>query len=57
VIDGRHQYVLDIDSGKGILRGLAEAQSWNLDRSAEDPALAQALREAIYARFPDLPRK
>lgn len=57
VIDGRHQYVLNLDSGKGILRGLAEAQSWNLDRSAENPALAQTLREAIYARFPELPRK
>ncbi len=57
VIDGRHQYVLDLDTGKGILRGLAEAQSWDLDRSAENPALAQSLREAIYARFPDLPRK
>ncbi len=57
VIDGRHQYVLDLDTGKGILRGLGEAQSWDLDRSAENPALAQTLREAIYARFPDLPRK
>jgi arylsulfatase A-like enzyme len=57
VIDGRHQYVLDLDTGKGILRGLAEAQSWDLDRSAENPALAQTLREAIYSRFPELPRK
>jgi arylsulfatase A-like enzyme len=57
VIDGRHQYVLDLDTGKGILHPLAEAESWNLDRSAENPALAQTLREAIYARFPDLPRK
>jgi hypothetical protein len=57
VIDGRHQYVLDLDTGKGILRPLAEAESWNLDRSAENPALAQTLRDAIYTRFPDLPRK
>jgi arylsulfatase A-like enzyme len=57
VIDGRHQYVLDLDTGKGILRPLAEAQSSNLDRSAENPTLAQTLREAIYTRFPDLPRK
>jgi arylsulfatase A-like enzyme len=57
VIDGRHQYVLDLDTGKGILRGLSEAQSWDLDRSAENPALAQTLRDAIYARFPDLPRQ
>jgi arylsulfatase A-like enzyme len=57
VIDGRHQYVLDLGSGKGILRGLAEAQSWNLDRSTENPALARTLRDAIQARFPDLPLK
>jgi arylsulfatase A-like enzyme len=57
VIDGRHQYVLELDSGTGKLRGLGEAQSWDLDRSEENPALAQTLREAIYSRFPDLPRK
>jgi arylsulfatase A-like enzyme len=57
VIDGRHQYVLDLGTGKGILRGLDEAQSWDLDRSAENPTLAQTLRDAIYARFPDLPRR
>jgi arylsulfatase A-like enzyme len=57
VIDGRHQYVLDLATGKGILRGLAEAQSWDCDHSARNPALAQKLRETIYARFPDLPRK
>ena len=57
VIDGRHQYVLNLASGKGILRGLDEAQSWNLDRSAENPALAQTFRDAIYTRFPDLPRR
>jgi arylsulfatase A-like enzyme len=57
VIDGRHQYVLDLDTGKGILRSLAEAHLWDLDCSAENPALAQNLREAIYSRFPDLPRK
>lgn len=57
VIDGRHQYVLDLATGKGIFRGLSEAHMWDLDRSAENPVLAQTLREAIYARFPDLPRK
>ena len=57
VIDGRHQYVLNLATGKGILRSLAEAHLADLDRSAENPALAQSLREAIYARFPDLPRK
>jgi hypothetical protein len=57
VIDGRNQYILNLSSGKGILRGLAEAQSMDLDRSAAEPALAQRLRDAIYARFPDLPRE
>jgi arylsulfatase A-like enzyme len=56
VIDGRHQYVLDLSTGKGIFRGLAEAHDWNLDRSAENPAMVRTLRDAIYSRFPDLPR-
>jgi arylsulfatase A-like enzyme len=54
VIDGRYQYVHYLESNKGILRPLNEAQIWNLDRSAEHPAQARALREAIRARFPDL---
>jgi arylsulfatase A-like enzyme len=59
VIDGRsqYQYVLDLDTQKGSLRPLKEAHIWNLDRSAENPALAQALRAAIYSRFPDLPQE
>jgi arylsulfatase A-like enzyme len=54
VIDGQHQYVFDLATGKGILRELSEAQSWNLDRSAENPALAQKLRQIIHSKFPDL---
>lgn len=57
VIDGAHQYVLDLNTGKGILRTVEEAASRDLDRSSQNPALAQALRDAIYARFPELPRK
>jgi len=59
VIDGRskYQYVVNIHSQKGSLRPLNEAQTWNLDRSAENPALAEQLRAAIYARFPELVQK
>lgn len=59
VIDGRsqYQYVLDLDTQKGSLRPLKEAHIWNLDRSAEKPELAEALRTAIYSRFPDLPQE
>ncbi|MEP6714222.1 MAG: sulfatase [Terriglobia bacterium] len=57
VIDGSHQYVLDLDTGKGILRSIEEAVSRDLDRSAQNPALAHALRAELYARFPELPRK
>lgn len=57
VIDGRYQYVLDLPTQKGLLRPLNEAQIPDLDRSAEKPGLAQALRAAICSRFPDLPRK
>ena len=59
VIDGKsqYQYVLDIDTQKGSLRPLREAQIWNLDRSAESPALAEQLRATIAARFPELVQK
>jgi arylsulfatase A-like enzyme len=59
VIDGQsqYQYVLDLDTQKGSLRPLNEAQIWDLDRSAENPALAGQLRAAIYTRFPDLEQK
>jgi arylsulfatase A-like enzyme len=57
VIDGQYQYVLDIATQKGELRPLDQAQVWNLDRTAENPARAEALRQAIYSRFPYLRRK
>jgi arylsulfatase A-like enzyme len=57
VIDGRHQYVVDLATQKGMLRPLNEAHLRELDRSTENPALARTLRAAIYSRFPDLPRK
>ena len=51
VIHGKHQYVLNLFTGKGQLRGLEEAQICDLDRSGEDPALAQTLRDAITGVF------
>ena len=54
VIDGQYQYVVYLDSQKGVLRPLNEAQIWNLDRSAENPAKAQALRATLHARFPSI---
>jgi arylsulfatase A-like enzyme len=54
VIDGNDEYVLDLDSGKGTLRPLDQAQLRDLDRTAENPARAAALRAAIYSRFPEL---
>jgi arylsulfatase A-like enzyme len=57
VIDGRFQYVVYLDTQKGELRPLAEAQIWDLDRSAEFPERARALRDALHARFPDLVHK
>ena len=56
VIDGEYQYVLDLATGRARLRCVAEAHLRDLDRSAENPPLAQKLREVIHARFPDLPR-
>jgi arylsulfatase A-like enzyme len=54
VIDREFQYVCYLDTQKGELRPLNEAQNWNLDRSAEYPERAKALREVLKARFPDL---
>lgn len=54
VTDGQYQYVFYLDSQKGVLRPLKEAQIWNLDRSTEFPAQAAALRAAPHSRFPDL---
>ena len=54
IIDGHYQYVLDLDAKKGTLRPLNEAQIWNLDRSAENPAKAQELLATIHSRFPEL---
>jgi len=56
VVDGRSQYILDLATGKGRLRSLSEGHLGRLDRSAENPALAQKLREEIYARFPTFPQ-
>ncbi len=54
VIDGQYQYIVYLDTQKGELRPLNEAQIWNLDRSAENPARAEALRQVLRSRFPDL---
>ena len=49
LIDGQsgYQYVLNIDTQTGLLRPINEAQFWNLDRSADNPALAKQLRAMI----------
>jgi hypothetical protein len=47
---------LNLDTQTGSLRPLNEAQIWNLDRSADDPVLAEQLRGTIASRFPDLVR-
>jgi arylsulfatase A-like enzyme len=57
VIDGQYQYVLNLATQKGALRPLNQAQIWNLDRSDENPARAEALRAAIYSRFPETIQK
>lgn len=54
VIDGHYEYVIDLKTRKGALRPLDEAQFWDLDRSTENPSQAEALRTALYSRFPDL---
>ena len=53
VIDGEYQYVLDLDSAKGVLRPLSQAQDWMVDESSKNPAKAQQLIALIYSRFPE----
>jgi len=56
IIEGEYQYVWYLDSQKGVLRPLSEAQHWNLDRSSEYPERAAALCQSIQTRFPELVR-
>jgi arylsulfatase A-like enzyme len=57
VTDGVHQYVVDLGTGDATLRNIAEPLVWNIDRSAEEPEVARELRDELYSRFPDLPRR
>ena len=57
VIDGKYQYLIVLSSAQGVLRPLPLAQFWNLDRSNDDPARAQAMRAIIHERFPGLTEK
>jgi arylsulfatase A-like enzyme len=54
VIDGQYQYVVILGNQNGVLRPLSEAQFWKINRSADHPERAEALRAAIRARFPGL---
>ncbi len=57
VIDGQYQYVVVLSSQNGGLRPLPQAETWNIDYTAENPARAKALRETLASRFPDLVRR
>jgi arylsulfatase A-like enzyme len=54
VMDGEYQYVFYLDEQKGALRHLPKAHIWDLDLTAANPARAEAMREAIQVRFPEL---
>ena len=55
VIDGQHQYLLNLDTRHGALYDLAEAHEQKVDRSRAEPQLAAQLRRDIARRFPDIP--
>jgi arylsulfatase A-like enzyme len=55
IIRDGEQYIVDLPTKKGFLRPLSEAQSKDCDHSAENPTRAAELRQAIHARFPELP--
>jgi arylsulfatase A-like enzyme len=54
VIDGRYQFVFDLQSNAGKLFDLAEAHEQKVDRSLAEPAVAAQLREQIRRRFPQI---
>jgi arylsulfatase A-like enzyme len=54
VIDGQYQYVYYLETQKGVLRPLDQAQSWNVDVTSQNPSRAQALRSALHSRFPNV---
>jgi arylsulfatase A-like enzyme len=54
VIEGDYQYVHHLNKNRFELRPLNAAQNWNLDRSAEYPQKAEALRQRIRDRFPGM---
>jgi arylsulfatase A-like enzyme len=54
VIDAEYEYIFYLDSQKGALRPLKQAQNWNLDVSAEHPEQATALRAALHGKFPNV---
>jgi len=56
VINGTHQYVIDLESGKGALYELADANVQDNDLASKEPGIAAAMRELILARFPELRR-
>ena len=54
VIDGQHQYVIDMGTKTGALYNLDEAQEQKLDRVTLDPKTAAELHDDIERRFPSL---
>src|SRR6516162_488475 len=56
-IDSEYEYVVYLDTKKGELRPLDQAQVWKLNRGAENPERAKTLRAAIQSRFPELLRE
>ena len=53
VTGGIHQHLLNLGTGEHARDG--RAADWNIDRSA--PEAARELRDDLYSRFPELPRK
>jgi arylsulfatase A-like enzyme len=54
VLDGQHQYVLDLETKTGALYNLDEAHEQKIDRSCIEANVAANLRDEIGRRFPDL---
>jgi arylsulfatase A-like enzyme len=54
VIDGEYQYVYYLETQKGALRPLSQAQNWDLDVSSQNPSRANTLRSALHSKFPNV---
>lgn len=54
IIDGQHQYIVDVETGGKQLYALSDAHLHSENLAASQPYIAQALHERIRSQFPNI---